>query len=91
MDSYIPVPFPRTSGQLVAMVAPLWADFNFRNGGTLYYRVETKDNILNSISEKLAQQNNAYNTYKPTLAVVITWFESRLLRNNFVVNYYTCS
>ena len=85
MDLFIPVPFPRTSGQLVAMVAPLWADFDFRNGGTLYYRVETKDSILNSISESLAQQNDTYKAYKPTLAIVITWFESRLLQNDNTV------
>ena len=71
-NSYIPVPFPRTDTAL-GMLAPLWADFNFRNGGTLYYRIEP-DEYLHVIANKLANQNPAYISFHPTVAVVVTWF-----------------
>ena len=78
--------FPRSSGELFAMIAPLWADFNFRNGGTLYYRIEDKQTVLDRISEKLVAQNQDYKSYRPTLAVIVTWFESTLFQGDIVVS-----
>ena len=73
------------------MIAPLWADFNFRNGGTLYYRIEVKQNVLDMISEKLAAQNQDYEAYSPTLAVIVTWFESTLFQEDIVVSIILCT
>ena len=69
----------------LGMLAPLWADFNFRNGGTLYYRIEPDEYILQVITKKLAKQNPAYASFHPTVAVVVTWFESTLFQNEIVV------
>ena len=61
------------------MVAPLWADFNFREEGALYYRVTNDSNTLNAISERIAKQNSNYAAFEPAEAVIVTWFQSSIL------------
>ena len=68
------------------MIAPLWADFNFREVGNVYYRVTTDSNTLNAIAERIANHNSDYTHYRPTEAVIVTWFQSRLFDESFMVN-----
>lgn len=70
-DSYIISQFPRTASPSIPLIAPLWADFNFRDAGTLYYRVTTDASILDAVVE---DRNEIYGEYRPTMAVVVTWF-----------------
>ncbi len=60
------------------IIAPLWADFNFREEGTVYYRVTNDSITLNSIAERIASQNSGYADYRPSEAVIVTWFQSTL-------------
>ena len=71
------VPYP--------MIAPLWADFNFREEGTIYYRVTNDKEILDKIAKRIARHNFDYTHYSPTVAVIITWFQSRLFESSTVV------
>lgn len=73
------LPFP--------MIAPLWADFNFREGGTLYYRVANDNNTLNAIVDRISQEAPIYRNYTPTEAVIVTWFQSSVFesQNNSMV------
>lgn len=77
---------PRTSGSLFPLIAPLWADLNFRQGGTLYYRVTEEREFLGSVAERIADKNAAYGRYRPKLAVVATWFQSTTIEE-FTVKY----
>ena len=58
------------------IIAPLWADFNFRLEGNLFYRVANDNITLNAIVERISQRNSAYADYTPTEAVIVTWFQS---------------
>ena len=73
------------SSQLFPLIAPLWADLNFRQGGSLYYRVTEDRDFLDSVAERIRTENRAYEGYRPELAVVATWFESRIFSGNFTV------
>lgn len=84
-DSFIVTQFPRTSGQLFPLIAPFWADFNFRDGGTVFYRVTEDENTLSHIGDLIASQNSEFVGYRPTEAVVVTWFQSRLFRNSGII------
>ena len=82
LNSFAVREFPRPGSSLSPMIAPLWADFNFRDGGTLFYRVTGKLEILDAITKKLGEQNSEYLNYRPKQAVIVTWFQGRLLDNN---------
>lgn len=86
-DSYIVSRFPRTAPSSVPLIAPLWADFNFRDAGTLYYRVTTEARTLDAAVEYIEYRNAIYGEYRPTMAVVVTWFQSKVLRIEEMVNY----
>ena len=74
-QSYEAVPFPTT---VVPVIAPLWADYDFRVTGAVYSRVTNDSDTLNQVVEILADMNSALSDYQPSLAVVATWFEPRL-------------
>ena len=68
------------------MIAPLWADFNFRDQGTIYYRVTNDSKTLSEIVERIARHNSNYAEYVPTEAVIVTWFQSRLFESRNMVS-----
>ena len=78
--SHIAMEFPRTSPPLLPLIAPLWADFNFREAGSIYYRVTNDSDTLKKITLDISNQNSDFVAYTPTLAVVMTWFEARLFQ-----------
>ncbi len=71
------------------IIAPLWADFNFREEGTVYYRVTHDNSTLNSIAQRIASHNSNYTGYRPSEAVIVTWFLTTLFDGaaDFVVRY----
>lgn len=73
------------------MIAPLWADFNFREKGTVYYRVANDSNTLDAIADRIARESISadYTTFKPTEAVIVTWFQSRVFQSDIVVKYFS--
>ena len=76
--------FPRLGAPFIPIIAPLWVDLNFRDYGTIFYRVTRDESILNVIPSSLHPD---YLEFRPTLAVVVTWFQSKLLRNDVQVSY----
>ena len=71
---YIREDFPRTTPPYVPLIAPFWTDFNFRDSGAIFYRMTSEAAVLNLAEEKINVSG-----FVPTLAVVITWFQSTLL------------
>ena len=63
------------------MIAPLWADFDFREHGTIYHRVENDTIIMDEISQRIAVANELHEDYMPKEAVIVTWFQSRLFED----------
>ncbi len=80
--SHIVMPFPRSSAPLLPLIAPLWSDFNFRETGTLYYRVTNDSTILNRISQEIEILNSDFTSYQPTQAVIVTWFQATSNQND---------
>lgn len=83
---HIPTSFPRRTGPFVPLIAPLWADFNFRDAGRIYYRVTNDSSTLDTVAEAISGKNDLYTEYKPTLAVVVTWFQSQPLGTDTAVS-----
>jgi hypothetical protein len=77
-NSFLVEHFPRRTYPLVPVIAPLWTDIIFREGGALYYRITEESSLLNSVAGRIAQQNVAFEGYQPTLALVATWFQGLL-------------
>ncbi len=73
------------------MIAPLWADFNFRESGNLYYRVVNDNNTLNAIVDRISREAPIYTDYSPTEALIVTWFQSSVFesQSNFTVISYS--
>ena len=80
--------FPRNVPPYLPLIAPLWADFNFRHSGTIFYRVEDKNvMILEELSLRIATENSNFAEYAPTSALIATWYRSELFRRDLTVGY----
>ena len=62
------------------LIAPFWADYSFRESGTIYYRVVNDSMTLSHVAQKIANASVAFRGYTPTSAVIITWFQSKVFR-----------
>ena len=73
---------------LPPLIAPFWADYSFRDAGTLYYRVVNDSVTLSYAAQKITNANGAFESYTPTSAVIVTWFQSKVFRleSNLAVN-----
>ena len=80
--SHLVTAFPRTVSPFVPIVAPFWADFNFRKAGSIYYRATSDNFTLNLLSDIILY----FKGYSPTLSVIVTWFQGHVFRFNFVVS-----
>ena len=78
-DSFNPVPFPSSP---VPLIAPLWADFDFRERGRIYYRVTQDPQTLTKFSNIVSEENPNIN-YHPTLCVIMTWHSTTIRSNGF--------
>ena len=73
------------SRPFLPLIAPLWADFNFRDSGTILYRLATDNKTLAAVTEVIRNITSMnYSEFRPTLAVIVTWLQSKLLRNEAV-------
>lgn len=77
--------FPRSTAPFVPLIAPFWEDFNFRDTGTIFYRVTTDSSMLDTLAEVVARESTLYANFRPTLAIFVTWFQSKLLQTDTVV------
>ncbi len=85
-QSYTVSCFPRVSRPYLPLVAPLWADFNFRDSGTIFYRLVSDSGTLDAVADVISNLNSNYMDFRPTLAVIVTWFQSELLRSEVKVS-----
>ena len=67
----------------IHLIAPLWADFDFRDSGSVYHRVSQDDYILDKAARKIAELNPDFEGYRPRLCVIITWAHAVLFSNTF--------
>ena len=58
------------------VIAPLWTDLNFAFTGSIYYRVAEDFETLDRVVEMLTDVNLELSDFRPTLAIIVTWFES---------------
>ena len=80
-DSHIVTFLPRREVPFnPPLIAPFWADYSFRESGTIYYRVVNDSATLNDVAQKIANASVAFRGYTPTSAVVVTWFQSKVFR-----------
>ena len=71
------------------LIAPLLADFDFRQLGSVHYRVIEQDcQLLPVIADKISNVNPSLGSdFQPTMCVIVTWFEAHLFgaeRDQFV-------
>ncbi len=78
-DEFRVTGFPRTSSDALPIIAPLWADYNFRRRGTVYYRVTDDVSTLARAKELITENNPSLSGYSPLLCVVVTWSDAVLL------------
>ena len=68
--SFRAIEFPST---LVPVIAPLWADFNFRDSGAIYYRVTQDEKTLRKFTDLISDENPIFRDYHPKECVIVTW------------------
>ena len=62
----------------IPLIAPLWADFDFRESGAVYHRVSQDPYILQQVSSIIAAENHNFASFNPTLCVIVTWTQAVL-------------
>ncbi len=62
------------------LIAPLSADFDFRETGSVYYRVISENcTLLPVVADEIRRLNPSLKTnFQPTMCVIVTWFEASL-------------
>ena len=86
-QSYALSVLPRRTQPYLPIIAPLWADFNFRDSGNVFYRLTTDSETLERVSSILKNLTGpSYSEFSPNLAVIVTWFQSKLLRSEMEVS-----
>ena len=71
--------FPKSADPLLPLIAPLWADLNFRDSGAIFYRIVSDVSTLSEVATLIAEQNDIYRSFSPTMAVIVTWFQGGVL------------
>ena len=69
---------PSFGASTIPLVAPLMADFDFRDIGSVYHRVSQDDYILDVAAKRIAEMNPEFASYRPTLCVIATWVQAVL-------------
>ena len=59
------------------LIAPIWTDLDFRASGVMFYRAARDPVTLGQIVSAISDTNPVLSDYRPTRAVVFTWFEAR--------------
>ena len=68
----------------VPLVAALFADFDLRDSGSVYYRVSQDNYILDEVAERIVSLNPSFNGFHPTLSVIATWTQAVLFSDAFL-------
>lgn len=68
-------PFPTSP---VPIIAPLWADYDFREAGNVNYRVTEDETTLARVRGLIVKINPNFSEFSPLLSVIVTWSEATL-------------
>ena len=68
----------------VPIIAPLWADFDFRDTGVIYYRVSQDMNLLSYANTIFSDVNPSLSVFQPKLCIVVTWLSASLFSRDFI-------
>ena len=79
-NSHIVTWLPRHAVHNPPLIAPFWADYSFKESGTIYYRVVNDNATLSHVAQKIVNASVAFRGYTPTSAVIVTWFQSKVFR-----------
>ncbi len=74
---------PRLSISAVPIIAPLWGDYNFRQGGSVVYRLTDDNATLERARELIVENNPSFNDFSTSLCVIVTWVDAVLLTRAF--------
>ena len=66
----------------VPLIAPLWADFDFRSRGTVFYRIAKDEESTAKAKEIIIGANANFTEYYPSFCVIVTWSEATLFSDN---------
>ena len=72
-------PFPRISSDALPLIAPLWADYNFRKAGNVYYRITRDNATLERARELITEISSLHSKFSPSECVIVTWVNAELL------------
>ena len=68
----------------VPTIAPLWAELDFREFGSVFYRTSEDPALLALVADKVVTGNSLYaNNYSPTFCIIVTWLRAELYRGQF--------
>ena len=92
-NSFIPRPFPSAFPPLIA---PYWADFDSRRGGTISYRQTSNSTLLQRVRSQLQESFPSAGNFTPTDLFIATWdqvpgFSFRSLVGIHVVQFHAYS
>ena len=77
--NYLISSFPSSS---VPLIAPLWADFDFRSKGNVFYRNTKDETTLDRAREIIIATNANFTEYYPSFCVIVTWSEATLFSDS---------
>lgn len=69
-------------------IAPFWSQINSTNGGSVFYRQVTNSTILNQIGFDVKNSYENFVNFRPTWALIVTWFELGLKLNEAPKNTF---
>ena len=75
----------------IPLIAPLWADYNLRQGGNVYYRVRRDAPTLAKARELIAENTPiSYSEFLPSFCTIVTWLNVVLLSRSTVDESRVC-
>ena len=67
------------SSLAIPLIAPLWADFDFRSSGAVYYRTSQDSALLERVAFVVASSNPELVGFNPTSCLIITWHQASII------------
>lgn len=82
---FTPEVFPLCRFQAIQVIAPFWDDSDVRNGGQVYHRFSTDQQLLDQISVNISDAFGS--EFSPMVAFIATWDRiPQFVQSNSVVN-----
>ena len=67
------------------IIAPLWAEFDFRDAGFIYYRMSQDMDLLSYANTIFfSDVNSSLSVFQPKLCIVVTWLSAILFSRDSI-------